>query len=195
MDRLILASASPRRKEILTRLGFNFEVKPQDTDEAFSGLSPAEEAVKIASEKAAACVSAEGPGRWVLGADTFVLSGNEYMIKPENRTDAKRMITKLSGSTHTVVTGLALNVPNHEGAGSIDTAVCLTEVTFAPMSPDEIEWYLDTLEWQGVAAAYRIQEKGALFIESISGSYSNVMGLPINTFYGMLRSNNFNFRN
>ena len=193
MDKLVLASGSPRRIEILERLGFDFTVRVQDVDESFSGLAPENEAVRIAVKKVEACIDEEGRGRWIMGADTFVVVGGELLVKPEDRNEAGRMIRKLSGRTHRVVTGIALNVPD-SGESSIKTSICTTEVRFSTMTEEEIIWYLDSEEWRGVAAAYRIQEKGALFIESISGSYSNVMGLPINTFYGMLGSNNYNFR-
>lgn len=187
MDTLILASASPRRQEILKQMGLVFTIQPQDVDETFKGLAADTEAIRLAKMKVSACLE---PGKWILGADTFIVYKNNFIGKPSVRADAYRMIKELSGNTHTVITGLALHIPS----GKIQTAACLTEVTFATMSSAEIEWYLDQNEWQGAAAAYRVQQKGAMFIESISGSYSNVMGLPINAFYGMLSTNNYNFR-
>jgi septum formation protein len=187
MDKLILASASPRRQEILKQMGLVFSVQPQDVDESFSGLSADAEASRLAKKKVSACLEKD---QWILGADTFIVYKDRFIGKPENRSDAHDMLNKLSGKTHSVITGLALCIPS----GEIETAVCRTEVKFSVMSSAEIEWYLEQNEWQGAAAAYRIQQKGAMFIESISGSYSNVMGLPINTFYGMLSSNNYNFR-
>lgn len=193
MNTLILASGSPRRLEILTQMGLEFEVRPQDVDETFTGRAPADEAMHLAEKKALSYLSAEpaGKAQWVLAADTFISFEEKLMGKAETRKNAAEMLQMLSGRTHQVVTGLALNVP----AKGIRTSHCITDVTFAEMSNDEIQWYLDTDEWIGAAAAYRIQEKGALFVESISGSYSNVMGLPINAFYGMLVTDKFNFRN
>jgi septum formation protein len=192
METLILASASPRRVEILKQMGLDFEIHPQHVDETFTGRPPAEEAVYLAEKKALSFLSKdfEGETHWVLSADTFVILDNELLGKSENCAGARRMLQMLSGRTHQVITGLALNVPQK----GIKTASCLTDVTFSSMSDDEIDWYLNQNEWQGAAASYRIQEKGALFITSLTGSYSNVMGLPINTFYGMLMSENFNFR-
>ncbi|MBI9108119.1 MAG: septum formation protein Maf [Spirochaetales bacterium] len=192
MEKLILASASLRRQEILMQMGLEFDIRPQDVDETFTGLAPADEAVLLAKKKTAAFLAGKpsGAAKWVLGADTFIEIDGEYLGKPETREEAGEMLKRLSGLTHQVITGIALNVPEK----GIKTAACLTAVTFSPMSASEIDWYLDQNEWQGVAAAYRIQEKGALFISSINGSYSNVMGLPINTFYGMLISDKFNFR-
>ena len=193
MDKIILASASPRRQQLLSQMGLPFDVRPQHIDETFTGLPPADEAMLIAKRKAEARLD-EAPSdrdRWVLAADTFVVLGGDYLGKPADRSDAGKMLRMLAGNTHQVVTGLALNAP---GRGII-TECCVTDVVFCSMSDSEVEWYLDQNEWEGVAASYRIQEKAACFISSVSGSYSNVMGLPINTFYGMLRAENFNFRN
>ncbi len=195
MNGFILASASPRRQEILSRMGITFTVRPQDVDENFEGLPASEEAVRIAVKKVSACID-DGCGSacWILGADTFIDFDGELIGKPQNRSSAFAMLKRLSGRTHSVITGLALNIPG-ENEPNIATSWCRTDVTFSILENDEIEWYLDTDEWKGAAAAYRIQEKGAFFVNSITGSYSNVMGLPINTFYGMLRANNYNFRN
>jgi len=196
MNKLILASGSPRRQEILSRLGFEYEIKPQDVDESFKGLPAVDEALRLAEKKVLSCIETvkTGPDEWILGADTFIILNNSFLGKPADRMDAKNMLNLLSGTSHEVITGLALHIPVSDGSSYISTSACSTTVNFAPMSNNEIEWYLDQNEWIDVAAAYRIQEKGALFIESISGSYSNVMGLPINTFYGILSSNNFKFR-
>jgi len=192
MGKIILASASPRRQEILNQMGIEYDIMPQDVDESFKGLPPADEAAGIAVKKVNSCLNSldSSSDPWILGADTFVVLGEEYLGKPSNRSEAGKMLQMLSGQTHQVITGLALNVP----AQGIKTASCFTDVTFSPMSESEIQWYLNQNEWLGVAASYRIQEKGALFVSSVRGSYSNVMGLPINAFYGMLVSHKFNFR-
>ncbi len=191
-ETIIIASASPRRHDILRQMGLKFEAKPQNVDETFTGRAPEDEAVHLAEKKALSCLESEKEAsmRWLIAADTFIAADNILLGKPNNRTEARRMLEILSGKTHRVITGLALGVPGKK----IQTACCTTEVKFSLISDAEIDWYLDTGEWKGAAAAYRIQEKGAVFVESISGSYSNVMGLPINTIYGMLRANNFNFR-
>ena len=184
MDKIILASASPRRQEILKQMGICFEVKPQDVDESFTGRPPADEAVHLAQKKAESYLAAfpDGSSRWVLAADTFIALDKNFIGKPSDREGARKMLEMLSGRTHQVISGIALNIPD----AGMKTAHCITDVLFAALTSDEIEWYLDTNEWEGAAAAYRIQEKGAAFVESITGSYSNVMGLPINTIYGML---------
>jgi septum formation protein len=192
MDRIILASASPRRSEILKQMGLTFINAPQHVDETFSGLKAEEEAVAIALKKTVSCLS-ESDGNnnyYVLGADTFIILENRFIGKPGGTIEAETMLEDLSGKTHEVITGLALHVP----AGGIRNAVCRSEVEFERMSSTEIKWYVSTGEWRGAAGAYRIQQKGALFIKSVRGSYSNIMGLPINTFYGMLRAENFNFQ-
>ncbi|MDC7225625.1 MAG: Maf family protein [Spirochaetales bacterium] len=203
---IILASGSPRRQDILKQMGLRYTVEPQDVDESFAGMTAENEARRLAAKKVQTCIDNRWPvsgrenplGDWILGADTFIVYKGLFMGKPADRSDARRMLKLLADNTHTVITGLALNIAcdiaPRDGKPLMTTAVCRTEVTFAPMSDDEIEWYLDTDEWRDVAAAYRIQEKAAMFISSIQGSWSNVMGLPINTFYGMLRANNFNFR-
>ena len=198
MDQIILASGSPRRQDILRQMGIRFTVSPQDVDETFEGLSAGAEAMRLAEKKVRACIAAfeteSGAGSadhaWILGADTFIEFEGGFLGKAADRDSAREMLQRLSGRTHEVLTGIALNVP---GKG-VESTCCITEVRFSELADDEIEWYLDTEEWRGVAAAYRIQEKASVFIESITGSWSNVMGLPINTFYGMLRANKFNFR-
>ena len=197
MDRIILASASPRRRDILRQMGIAFSLSPQDVDESFSGLPAAGEAVRIAVLKVEKCLGGSvmkpdtgDEKKWVLGADTFIELDGSYLGKPADREEASSMLRMLSGRTHKVITGLALHTPS----GKIETSHCVTGVSFSRMSNEEIEWYLEQDEWQGAAAAYRVQEKGAVFIERLDGSFSNVMGLPINTFYGMLIAANYNFR-
>ncbi|MDC7127304.1 MAG: Maf family protein [Spirochaetales bacterium] len=187
MNEIILASASPRRQELVKQMGLNCIILPQNVDETFESYNAEEEAVRIAQKKAESCKISD---RWVFAADTFIEQDGKLIGKPSNREEAKIMLQNFSGCTHSVITGLALKAPLR----TIQTAICRTDVIFTEMTNDEIDWYLNTEEWKGVAGAYRIQGKGAFFIESLKGSYSNVMGLPIRTFYGMLKSNNFNFR-
>lgn len=188
METIILASASPRRHAILKRLELPFQTAPQDIDETFTDAPALEQCRELSRRKAAACRSRYGPHPgWILGADTFVVQGKTLLGKPSHREDAFRMLRLLQGQTHQVLSALTLLGPEEQAM----TETAVTDVSFAPMSDAEIEWYLDQNEWRGVAASYRIQEKGALFVRAIKGSYSNVMGLPINTFYGMLRSQNY----
>ena len=192
MEQVVLASASPRRREILRQMGVPFIICPADIDETFpekcSDFLPV--CVSLAKKKIEAVL---GRGkvagcRWYLGADTVVVKGRRVYGKPRDRDEAGRMLADLAGGRHRVVTGVALF---DRRRGRFDEAGDAAEVVFAPMSEAEIEWYLDTGEWQGAAGGYRIQEKAACFIESIRGSFSTVMGLPIRPIYGILRRNDF----
>ncbi len=211
-DLLTLASSSPRRRELLEQLGLSFEVaEPAPDDDPADHRPAAEFARDLAARKAASVADAPAYAhRWVLGADTVVFDDAEILLKPADRRDARRMLTRLAGRTHRVVTALALFAPAAAGAApgtaadapgaAADAparepliAADVTAVTFAPLGEREIEWYLDTGEWRGVAGAYRIQGRGAVLIEGIEGSYSGVMGLPIRLLYSMLRDTGFRF--
>jgi len=139
----------------------------------------------LAEKKMEAAIKASTdriPG-WLLTADTIVAINDRKLGKPGSIDDAREFLLIMSGQTHQVITGLAMY---SETKGlTCDSAV--TQVRFSSLSDRELEWYLSTDEWKGVAAGYRIQGIASRFIPSISGSYSNVMGLPIHTFYGMLR--------
>ena len=191
MKPIVLASASPRRRVLLEHLQIPFTVYPVEIDENFSSLPPEEDARRLAREKIEAllCKAPETASKWILGADTIVVSGEEKIGKPASLEEAERILTCLSGEQHQVITGIALYAPDK--AGSIITAHAVTVIRFKHLDATERAWYLSTGEWQGAAGGYRIQERGGFFVESISGSYSNVMGLPIHTFYGMLRSSNY----
>ncbi len=189
-ERLVLASASPRRRELLTQMGLAFTVIPSRADETLDhGRDPGELACEIAERKMADVAARVPEGVWVLGADTFIVFRGRFMGKPRDRGEARLMLSSLSGNTHQVITGLALR----DGSSGVTTAYETTDVTFRPLSPAEIDWYLSTGEWEDVAAAYRIQERGACLVSSITGSPSNVVGLPIHRFYGMLRDTNYPF--
>jgi septum formation protein len=125
---------------------------------------------------------------WICGADTVIAVGNKIFGKPENREDAAKMLEKLSGIQHRVITSVAL-YNGHKNKIDCRCAVCL--VNFTSLSKEEIEWYLETNEWQGVAGAYRIQGLAGCFITRIKGSVGTVVGLPLNEFYAMLRSNGY----
>ena len=143
----------------------------------------------LAKKKAQAVVSTLPQNFWVLGVDTFIWHKNQFIGKPRDREEARGMLKIFSGSTHQVISGLALV---HKKNRWITDYAC-TMVTFRDLTDKEIDWYLDTEEWVGVAGAYRIQEKAACFINHLDGSFSNVMGLPIHTFYDMLRHCNYPF--
>ncbi|MCI7613291.1 MAG: Maf family protein [Selenomonadaceae bacterium] len=178
----ILASASPRRKELLEQIGCCFRIETADTEEAGGeGMAPSELVMKNAHLKAAA-VAALHPDIPVLGADTVVsLDGNIYG-KPRDREHAIEMLTSFSGRAHQVMTGIAL-----AWQGRIWQAYETTEVVFAPLSAASITRYVDTGEPVDKAGAYGIQGRAAVFIEQIRGSYSNVVGLPLHCLDGLAR--------
>ena len=173
---LILASVSLRRAELLRQLGLDFQVVASDAPEmAHEHLSPWELCQLNAHRKARA-VAKKHPDALVLGADTLVFLDNEIMGKPDNLTEAKRMLTRLQGQTHQVVTGISLI---HLRAHRERTFVASTDVTFRPLTAGQIDEYLAKVNPLDKAGAYAIQEHGDLIVAEISGSYSNVVGLPI----------------
>lgn len=179
---IILASGSPRRRELLARLVPKFKTVPAAIDErALPVLAPAPYVEELAIAKSRA-VAQEYPDATIIAADTMVAFGDKLLGKPKDRNAARKMITKLSGQTHHVHTGLVVRTPK----GLERTTVVTTAVTFWDLTPDEIERYLDKDSYADKAGAYGIQDDGALLIKSISGDYYNVMGLPISTLARML---------
>lgn len=180
--RLILASRSPRRAELLRAAGFEFEVIPTDVDERIGqGEPPGQYVVRVAAAKAWA-VGARVSGAVVLAADTAVVLDGEVLGKPVDDDEARRMLRRLSGRAHHVMTGVAL----YRGGETVQDLV-VTQVRFAPLSETEIAWYVATGEPRDKAGAYGIQGRGSRFIDWIEGSYSNVVGLPVATVYRLLR--------
>ncbi len=184
IDPVTLASASPRRTELLDRAGIPHIVRPADVDEATIVSPEGHEATAElrARAKAASAKVADG-SRIVLAADTVVIVDDESLEKALTPEEAWSMVERLAGRDHRVVTAVALIAPELD---LTETRLTSTTVTFAPMSTSEIDWYVSTDEWKGVAGAYRIQEAAARFIPSITGSYSNVVGLPIATVWTMV---------
>lgn len=180
--RLVLASGSPRRRELLRRIGWDPLVRPVDLDETpRPGEAAADYVLRLAEEKAAARAE---PGELVLAADTIVVLDGELLGKPVDVADARRMLAALSGREHEVLTGVAIYDPARcAKLATFDR----TRVRFAEMSEEEIGWYVSTGEPMDKAGAYGIQECGALFVEAIEGNYSNVVGLPMPTTWRLLR--------
>ncbi len=176
---IVLASASPRRSELLRAAGIQFEIRVANVDETqLPGEAPQSYVARLARTKA---LTVAQPNEIVLGADTTVVIGHETAGKPVDIDDAKRMLRLLSGHWHEVLTGVSL-VRNDE----IQTEVAVTRVKFATMSEAEMEWYATSGEPDDKAGAYAIQGLASRFVERIEGSYSNVVGLPIETVYRML---------
>ena len=174
LPKLILASSSPRRSEILSAVGWEFEKDVPEIDEAIlNGESPEEYVVRLARSKADA-VAKRHPGRMVLGADTTVVIDGEIIGKPADMADAERMIRMLSGNWHDVLTGIAV-VANGKTVDDIQR----TRVKFAPMSDEEIRFLVEKGDPLDKAGAYAVQAQAALFIEGIEGDYWNVVGLPV----------------
>lgn len=173
---LILASASPRRRELLSQIGVPHEVLAVDVDEApLPGESPEQLVSRLARDKALAGRGRSGGTRPVLGSDTIVVLGGEVHGKPVDEADARRMLLALSGQSHQVLTAVALAMPD----GGLTEALSRTGVRMRSISAGEIRAYWASGEPQGKAGAYAIQGRGAAFIEWIQGSYSGVMGLPL----------------
>lgn len=171
--RLVLASASPQRRAILTELGVGFDVCATDVEEETEG-DPAEVVVRNALRKACAARSQVSPGRLVLGADTEVFLDGRVFGKPADEAEARRFLEALSGRTHEVFTGLALLDGDAETTGVERSAV-----TFHRLDADAIDRYLATGEWRGRAGGYAVQGHGEGLVASIEGDYLNVVGLPI----------------
>jgi septum formation protein len=188
--RLILASQSPRRQELLQVLGWPFDVIPSGVDESTvpAGLAPAALARWLAEQKADD-VAHRHPGAFVIGADTIVVLGDEVMGKPVDPEDAARMLRALSGATHRVITGIAVRREGPEPLHLSDAVE--TEVTFRPLTDHEIEAYVRTGEPMDKAGAYAIQGYGAMLAAGIRGDYPNIVGLPVARLAELLRSVGF----
>ncbi len=180
---LILASASPRRAEILTALGIPFQIDPANVQETIRTGETAEQAAsRLAAEKAAE-VAARHAGLWVLAADTLVVLDGRILGKPADDEEARRILRLLSGKEHRVMTAVCLR-RHFDPAKEI---VEESRVSIAPLSEEEIHWYVASGEPRDKAGGYAVQGLGARFIESVSGSYSNVMGLPARGVYRLMR--------
>ncbi len=183
--RLVLASASPRRADLLRAAAIEFDVLPADVDESRRPDEwPDAYVARLAEAKAAAVLDRAG-GRPVLAADTIVVCGTDILGKPSDAADATRMLELLSGRTHLVVTGVCLIVPP---GTTRHTDVASTAVEFAQLTDDEIRWYVGSGEPEDKAGAYAIQGLASRFVTAISGSYTNVVGLPVAQIYNLCKN-------
>lgn len=179
---LILASASPRRAELLTQAGIDFSADPADCDErVIPGESAATYVARLAHEKAETVSRRHPGGVLILAADTAVVLDGEIFGKPLHAAEATRMLTRLSGAVHEVLTAVVVSGPAGELAETVRTRVHFIELT-----PADIAWYVGTGEPEGKAGAYAIQGRGARFVDWIEGSWSNVVGLPVASVARML---------
>lgn len=184
--KIILASNSPRRKQLLAGLDIPFEVRVlQNIDESYPHNLPVSEIAEFISlKKASAYLQTMSPDELVITADTIVILGQEVMGKPHDETEAKRMLGALSGQTHQVTTGVTLSTHNRQLSFSVTT-----DVTFKELSADEIDYYVSTYRPMDKAGAYGIQEWiGYIGVTALQGSYFNVMGLPVQRIYEALRT-------
>ena len=184
MDRIILASASPRRRHLIEQIGLLCEVMVSGVEENEDDDLPPQCRVLALAERKAEIIAKRNPGALVIGADTIVVLAGHVLEKPEDRNDAARMLKRLSGRKHSVLTGLAL-------IGDSGRKKMLhieeTRVSFRDIEPWEIQWYLDSKEYEDKAGAYGIQGKAAVFVDHIEGCYFNVVGLPLAALFRMLK--------
>ncbi len=189
MKKIILASASPRRSELLRQIGLEFEVVPSKAEETITKRLPGEVVEELALQKAEA-VAADVDEGIVIGADTIVWQNGKIMGKPKDRESARRMLREIQGSTHSVFTGVAVLVKDgaKDGADRKSRVFsCETKVHVYPMTDEETEGYIDTGEPMDKAGAYGIQGAFAAWVESIEGDYNNVVGLPVAALYQVLK--------
>lgn len=187
MQRLILASSSPRRKELLENLRLEFEISSSDADESFSDtLSPAEAVMELASRKSGT-VALDFPDCFVIGSDTVVVHEGTILGKPESGQEALKMLKKLSGNTHSVYTGVSIISPEKE-----TRFYEKTDVTFWELSDEEIDTYIKSGEPFDKAGGYGIQGFGSMLVKEISGDYYTVVGLPVSRLIRELRKTGYN---
>ena len=171
---IILASASPRRNELMRMAGLDFCCIPSDAEEVLpAGIAPAEASEYLSGLKAAD-IAASHPGDIVIGADTTVVIGGEVLGKPADEREAAAMLAKLSGQTHTVYTGVTILAPGHR-----ESFTSAAQVMFYPLTEEEIRDYVATGEPMDKAGAYGIQGRGAVLVRKIDGDFFTVMGLPV----------------
>ena len=184
MPRLLLASSSPRRRELLSLMGVPFEVATSDAEETESG-APDQLVLSNARLKGLA-VMREHPDAVVLAADTVVCQNGQVLGKPRDKADAARMLTLLSGAWHEVYTGVFVGGRGHE-----DARTAVSRVLFDRLTDEEIARYVETGEPMDKAGAYALQGRGGMFVERVEGSYSNVIGLPMSLTRRMLIGQGF----
>lgn len=192
MEEIILASASPRRKQILMQMHLPFRVVvPVCDEQGVCEGNTEKQVMRLAHMKGMSVYTLlkNSHPLWISGFDTLIKVDGKVVGKAGTEKEAREMISILSGKIHRVYTGVALFPPS----GKWDIRAEISEVKFAQMGKKEIDFYISTGEWKGAAGSYRIQQRGACFIEWIKGSYSNIVGLPISLFYGMLKDNNYSF--
>jgi septum formation protein len=195
--KLILASTSPRRKDLLTSLGLAFKVQPSTIEEIMDeALEPEQLVLNLAKQKtedvfSSVAAPASGERLLVLGADTIVVLDGKFLGKPVDRADAIAMLKRLSGRAHEVYTGVWLQVLEKDGTVTTSHSCERSKVYFRPLEEREMEAYVDTGEPMDKAGAYALQGIGAALIEKIEGSHTNIVGLPIPNVVSLLRGSGY----
>lgn len=188
---MILASASPRRKEILENFGFSFKTIVKNIDET-SDKTRAEEKILEIAEKKARATAIDFPDENIVGADTVVVVDGKILGKPKDEKEAFSMLKSLSGRSHEVITAFSfININKNISYSDYE----ITKVYFKNLTDDEINWYINTKEPMDKAGAYGIQGKGAFFVEKIEGDFFSVMGFPLGKFVRFLNKTGFNLNN
>ena len=188
---MILASASPRRKEILENFGFSFKTIVKNIDET-SDKTRAEEKILEIAEKKAKAAAIDFPDENIVGADTVVVVDGKILGKPKDEKEAFSMLKSLSGRSHEVITAFSfININKNISYSDYE----ITKVYFKNLTDDEINWYINTKEPMDKAGAYGIQGKGAFFVEKIEGDFFSVMGFPLGKFVRFLNKTGFNLNN
>ena len=181
---LILASKSPRRRELLSKTGLDFDIFSMDVDESFSDEMPVEQVAEYLARKKGQAYETKFPQHLIIAADTTVVTADEVLNKPADKGEAFQMIDKLRGKQHAVITGVCIVSPGKQHSFSETT-----QVSFGDLSDEEINYYIQQYKPFDKAGAYGIQEWiGLIGIESINGSYYNVVGLPVKKIYDYLKS-------
>ena len=193
MKNIILASASPRRRELLDTVGIPFSVCPSQGEEQIRGSSPKEVVEELSEQKAREVFLKTSGEVLVIGADTVVAAEGNILGKPKNRKEAIQMLKKLQGASHEVYTGVTM-LSRDENGEQQKTFHVMTAVEFYPMSEEEIESYVETGEPMDKAGAYGIQGKAGIFVKEIRGDYNNVVGLPVARLYQELKQIGMNPR-
>ena len=187
METVILASQSKGRRELLENEGFSLVPLPADIDEDIPWENPEKEIQTLAEKKAMACHAQhpERPEKWIIAADTLVVFQGKPIGKPADRAEAKAFLKALSGKEHSVISGVAFL---DRATGSLYSDSDVSTVQFKVLTDRDIEEYLATGEWKGAAGAYRIQHKGGGLVEKIGGSFSNIIGLPLNKLFNIMHA-------
>lgn len=185
--RIILASASPRRRELLSQLGVEFEVCPSQGEEKITEVLPERAVMELAQQKAAEIAAKTEGDAWILGADTVVVYDQKILGKPKDAEDAKWMLRMLQDNKHQVYTGVCI-WKKENGTEDVRCFFEKTDVVFYPMTEEEIDQYVATGEPMDKAGSYGIQGVGGLYVREIHGDYNNVVGLPIARLYHELKN-------